>query len=182
MPSGPGTVGAGAPSAHAVAQIQACAAWASHDCFSSHACVGRAIAKATIQHSTDSGAGLRFATVALAPERSEVDCRDTRGITEAGRSRVGARSPEIRQQRNRRRHRPGHRRDRRPGLARLHESRARATGSCRTEPETRRILRAGPSRGSACTRNARISGLLSGLVASSAPTPRVERPIRALQV
>ena len=41
----------------------------------------------------------RSATVALAPERSEVDCRDTRGITEAGQSRVGARSPEIRHKR-----------------------------------------------------------------------------------
>jgi hypothetical protein len=42
----------------------------------------------------------RSATVALAPERSEVDCRDTRGNTEARLSRVGARCPEIRQSRD----------------------------------------------------------------------------------
>ncbi len=39
----------------------------------------------------------RLATFALAAQRSEAHHRDTRGFTEAGRSRVGARSPEIRQ-------------------------------------------------------------------------------------
>jgi hypothetical protein len=38
-----------------------------------------------------------FATFALALRAPRVDCRDTRGITEAGPSRVGARSAEIRQ-------------------------------------------------------------------------------------
>jgi len=63
----------------------------------------RAGATATPRSSRSPAPSERSATVALAPERSEVDCRDTHGITEAGRSRAGARSPEIRQIRVRRR-------------------------------------------------------------------------------
>ena len=47
--------------------------------------------------------------------------------------------PAPRQQRNRRRHRRGRRRHRRPRVARFHETRARATGSCRTDSATRKF-------------------------------------------
>jgi hypothetical protein len=55
-----------------------------------------ACAMAAQEWSVGAYAGECLATFALAPQRSEADRREPRGFTEAGRSRVGARSPEIR--------------------------------------------------------------------------------------
>jgi hypothetical protein len=48
-------------------------------------------------------------------------------------------APRIATSATRRSRRPGRRGARRPGVARFHETRARATGSCRTDPETRKF-------------------------------------------
>ena len=55
-------------------------------------------------------------------------------------------------------HRPGRRRDRRPRVARLHETRARDSGGCPTRRETRKFSKQVSARFVAQTRNARISG------------------------
>ena len=90
--------------------------------------------------------------------------------------------PAVRQMQGATRRLAAHGRDDRPGVVRSHECREGATGSCRTDSETRKFLKRVSACCAAQTRKARNSGSVAASTTRKAPARRQRRPSRALRV